>query len=88
MAQMKQHNKAPEKNTTKWWRDSQHIRCIAQNTGNQDAPRIGWVWSQNRGKSEMKENVQGTNSEVKETGTQISALEQKKEINIQPEQNE
>ena len=35
-----------------------------------------------------KENVQGTNSEGKETGTQINGLEQKEEINIQPEQNE
>ena len=39
-------------------------------------------------KSEIKENVPGTNSEGKETGTQINGLEQKKEINIQPEQNE
>ena len=38
--------------------------------------------------SEIKENVQGTNSEGKETGTQINNLEQKEEINIQPEQNE
>ena len=38
--------------------------------------------------SEIKENVQGTNSEGKETGTQINDLEQKDEINIQPEQNE
>ena len=38
-------------------------------------------------KSEIKENVQGINSEGKETGTQISDLEQKEEINIQPEQN-
>ena len=37
---------------------------------------------------ETKENVQGINSDVKETGTQINNLEQKKEINIQPEQNE
>ena len=36
----------------------------------------------------MKENVQGTNSEGKETGTQINNLEQKEEINMQPEQNE
>ena len=35
-----------------------------------------------------KINVQGTNSEGKETGTQINGLEQKEEINIQPEQNE
>ena len=38
--------------------------------------------------SEIKENVQGTNSEGKETGTHINGLEQKKEINIQQEQNE
>ena len=39
-------------------------------------------------KSELKENAQGTNSDRKETKTQISGLEQKEEINIQPEQNE
>ena len=38
--------------------------------------------------SEMKENIQGTNGEGKETRTQINDLEQKEEINIQPEQNE
>ena len=38
--------------------------------------------------TEEKENVKGTNSEGKETGTQINDLEQKEEINIQPEQNE
>ena len=30
--------------------------------------------------SELKENIQGTNSEGKETGTQINDLEQKEEI--------
>ena len=39
-------------------------------------------------KSEIKENVQGTNSEGKETRTQINGLEQKEEIKIQLEQNE
>ena len=39
-------------------------------------------------KSEIKENVQGTNSDGKKTGTQINNLEQKEERNIQPEQNE
>ena len=39
-------------------------------------------------KSEIKENVQGTNSEGKKTGTQINSLEQKGEINSQPEQKE
>ena len=38
-------------------------------------------------KSEIKENIQG-NSERKETRTQINGLEQKEEINIQPEHNE
>ena len=38
--------------------------------------------------SEIKKNIQGTNSEGKETGTQINNLEQKEEINIQTEQNE
>ena len=38
--------------------------------------------------SEIKENIQGTNSEGKETKTQINDLEQNEEINIQPEQKE
>ena len=37
---------------------------------------------------ETKENVQGTNSEGKETGTQINGVDQKEERNIQPEKNE
>ena len=48
---------------------------------------------QNKGRSEgyklseIKKNIQGTNSEGKENGTQINDLEQKEEINIQQEQN-
>ena len=38
--------------------------------------------------NEIKNNIQGTNSERKETGTQINGLEHKEEINIQTEQNE
>ena len=37
---------------------------------------------------ETKENVQGTNSERKETGTQINGVDQKEEVSIQSEQNE
>ena len=37
---------------------------------------------------ETKENVQGTNSDGKETGTQINSVDQKEERNIQPEKNE
>ena len=36
--------------------------------------------------SEVKQNIQGTNSDRKETMTQINNLEQKEEMNIQPEQ--
>ena len=38
--------------------------------------------------SEIKEKVQGTNSDRKETGTQINSLDQKKERKIQAQQNE
>ena len=38
--------------------------------------------------SEIKENVQGTNSDGKETRTQINSVDQKEERNIQPEENE
>ena len=38
--------------------------------------------------SEIKENVQGTNSNGKETGTQINSVDQKEERNIPPEKNE
>ena len=37
---------------------------------------------------ETKGNVQGTNSDGKETGTQINSVHQKEERNIQPEKNE
>ena len=38
--------------------------------------------------SEIRENIQETNSEGKETGIQINSLDQKEEITIRPEQNE
>ena len=38
--------------------------------------------------SEIKENIQRTNSDGKETQTRINDLEQKEEINSQPEQKE
>ena len=37
---------------------------------------------------ETKGNVQGTNSDGKETGTQTNGVDQKEERNIQPEKNE
>ena len=38
--------------------------------------------------SEIQQIIHGTNSEGKDTRTQINDLEEKEEINIQPEQNE
>ena len=38
--------------------------------------------------NEIKQNIQVTSSDRKETRTQINDLEQKEEINIQPEQKE
>ena len=38
--------------------------------------------------NEIKQDIQGTKSDRKETRTQIDDLEQKEEINIQQEQNE
>ena len=64
-----------------------------QNTDNQDAHRNTeyghkTVEKVKAMKSEVKKNIQGTNRKGKETGTQINGLDQKEEINIQPEQNE
>ena len=38
--------------------------------------------------NEIKTNIQGTNSDRKETRAQINDLEQKEEINVQLDQNE
>ena len=88
---MKEHIKTLEK--SKWQGESQPISCTVQNTGNKDAHKNDWVLSQIKGRSEgyakwNKENYTGTNSEGKETWTQINGLEHKEEINIRPEQNE
>ena len=46
-------------------------------------------WKKKEGyESEIKKNIQGTNSDGTEIGTQINDLEQKEEINIQLEHNE
>ena len=51
---------------------------------------LGWKMKKQRKdtQNEIKQNIQGTNSDRKETRTQSNNLEQKKEINIQLEQNE
>ena len=82
------------KNTTKQWRDIANLSDAQFKT-----LVIGMLTEMveygckieenvNAMKSEIKEIVQGANSDRKETGTQINDLEQKEEINIQPRKNE
>ena len=90
---MKEQIKAPEKiQLSNKEIDSQPIRCRILITGNQDAHRIEYGCKIEEKvkamQSEMKENVQGANSDGKETRSQINGLDQKAERNIQPEQNE
>ena len=93
MAQMKAHIKAPEKIQLSYEEianlsDAQFkplvIRMLTEMVeyGNKIEEKVKAM------KSEMKEKAQGNNSDGKETRTQINSLEQKEEINIQPEQNE
>ena len=86
---MTDHFKAPEKIQLSK-EESQPIRCTVQNTGNQDAHRIGQKPDEKMKPMlrERKENVQGTNSDGKETGTQINGVDQKEERNIQTEKKE
>ena len=55
-----------------------------------DLIELGWKMKKQMKdtKNEIKQNIQGTNSDRKETRTQINDLEQKEKINIHPEQNE
>ena len=92
MAQIKEQNKTPEKevnemeitNLSVAEFKTQVIRMLTElvEYGCKIEEKVKAM------KSEIKENVQGTNSEGKETSTQINDMKQKKEINIQPEQNE
>ena len=87
MAQMKEQIKAPEKiqlsneekaNLSDAWFKTLLIRMLTD----------GWVWSQKRGKSEGYEKSNKEQCTGKETGTPMNGLDQKEEINIQPEQYE
>ena len=65
----------------------------SKNSVNQDAHRMIELGCKMKEQmkatqSEIKQNIQGSNSEGKETGTQINGLGQKEEVNIHPEQNE
>ena len=74
MAQKKEQVKAPEKNTTKQWRDSQPIRCIVKTLVIRKLTELVEFGRKLDEKMkamlrETKENVQGTNCDGKETGT-------------------
>ena len=56
-------------------------------SASQNAHRTDWAWWKNektneRNPNEIQQNIQGTNSDRKETRTQSNNLEQKEEINI------
>ena len=92
MAQMKEQNKTPEKelseeeiaNLSDGELKALVIKMLTE------LIELGWkIKKQMKDtQSEIKQNIQGTNSDRKETRTQINDLEQKEERSIQPEQNE
>ena len=93
MAQMTEHFKAPEKiqlsdEEIANLSDAQFKALVIKTL----TELVELVWKPDEKMKPMlretKENVQGTNSDAKETGTQINGVDQRKERNIQPEKNE
>ena len=92
MAQMKEQIKIPEKELSNKEIDNLSdaqfktlvIRMLTEMTELGHKMKEGMKAIQ----SEIKKNIQGINSEEKETRTQINDLEQKEEMNNQLEQNE
>ena len=92
MAQMKEQIKAPEKELsneeTANLPDAEFktlvIKMLTELTELGHKMKEQMKATQN----EIKQNILGTNTDGKETRTKINNLEQKEEINIQPEQNE
>ena len=93
MAQMTEHFKAPEKiqlseEEIANLSDAQFKALVI----NMLTDLVESIWKTNEKMKPMlretKENVQGTNSDAKETGTQINGVDQKEERNIQPGKNE
>ena len=92
MAQMKEQSKAPEKELrdkeTANLSDTEFKTLVIRMLTEMIEYGLKIEEEVKAMQSEMKRNVQGTKSEGKETRTQSNNLEQKEEINIQPEQNE
>ena len=86
MAQMKEQIKIPEKKA-KQQGDRQPIWCRVQTLIIRmltEWIELDWKLKEEMKatQSEIKQNIQGTNSDGKETRTQINGLEQKEERNI------
>ena len=92
MAQMKEHNKAPERELSKEeianLSDGEFKALVIKML--KDLIELGQKMKEQTKdtQNEIKQNIQGTNSDRKETRTQSNDLEQKGKINIQPEENE
>ena len=92
MAQMKEQSKTPERELSDEeianLSDAEFKTLVI--TTLTELIALGWKMKEqmNATQSEIKQNIQGTNSDRKETRPQINDLEQEEEINIQPEHNE
>ena len=92
MAQMKEHIKAPKTELSNEeianLSDAQFKTLVIRKSTELLVFGRKWDEKMRAMLRETKENVQGTNSDGKKTGTQSNDLDQKEEMNIQPEQNE
>ena len=92
MAQMKEQSKTPERELsdedTANLSDGESKALVTKTLT--ELIELGWKMKEQMKdtQNEIKQNIQGTNSDGKETRTQCNGLEQKEEINIQLEQNE
>ena len=91
MAQMKEHSKTSERELSDEdlanLSDGEFKALVIKMFT--DMIDLGWKMKKQKDtQSEIQQNIQGTNSDRKETRTQSNDLKQKEEINIQLEQNE
>ena len=90
MAQMKEHSKTSELSDEEIANlsDGEFKALVIKMLT--ELIELGWKMKEQMKatQNEIKQNIHGTNSERKETRTQIKGLDQKGEINIHPEQNE
>ena len=93
MAQMKEHSKASERQLSEEEEitnlsDGEFKALVIKMLTELIEPGRKIKKQMKDTQSEIKQNIQGTNSDRKETTSQRNDLEQKKDVNIQMEQNE